>query len=102
MRALEHALKMDDGHLEALALLGYARLCSMLTRRAPATRQAAIRAFANQSARDARPDLALVTDFLIAEGRLAPTTDSGYSAPISIGVRCTQRRILWRKEVRWG
>ncbi len=68
VRALEHALKMEDGNPEALSLLGFAHALLFAEHgSAPADRQAAVQAFANPAARNLRPDLALVVDFLIAD-----------------------------------
>ena len=68
VRALEHALKMDDGNPEALSMFGYAHaLLYAENGGLPADRDAAVQAFANPAARNARPDLALVVDFLTAD-----------------------------------
>ncbi|MDP1823797.1 MAG: tetratricopeptide repeat protein [Archangium sp.] len=74
VRALEHALKMDDGNPEALSQFGYAKALLYAEHGgAPADRDAAVQAFANPAARNSRPDLALVVDFLTADeaGRAA-------------------------------
>ncbi len=68
IRALEQALKMDDGNPEALALSGYAH--AMLFAESgggAADRDAAIQAFSRPAVRNGRPDLALVVDFLTAD-----------------------------------
>lgn len=68
VRALEHALKMDDGNPEALALFGYAHAMLYAEHGGQtADRDAAMQAFANPAARNLRPDLALVVDFLTAD-----------------------------------
>ncbi len=68
VRALEHALKMDDGNPEALSLFGFAKALLYAEHGgAPADRDAAVLAFSNPAARNSRPDLALVVDFLTAD-----------------------------------
>lgn len=68
VRALEHALKMDEGNPEALSLFGYARALLYAEHgSSPADREAAVQAFTNAAARNLRPDLALVVDFLTAD-----------------------------------
>lgn len=68
VRSLEHALKMDEGNPEALSLFGFAKALLFAEHGgAPADRDAAMQAFANPTARNSRPDLALVVDFLIAD-----------------------------------
>ncbi len=68
VRALEHALKMDEGNPEALSLFGYARALLYAEHGgAPSDRDAAVLAFSNATARNTRPDLALVVDFLTAD-----------------------------------
>ncbi len=74
VRALEHALKMDDGNPEALSLFGYAHAMLYAEHGGQTIdRDAAMQAFANPTARNSRPDLALVVDFLTADeaGRAA-------------------------------
>ncbi len=74
IRSLEHALKMDDGNAEALSLFGFAHALLYAEHGGlPADRDAAVQAFANPAARNARPDLALVVDFFTADeaGRAA-------------------------------
>ncbi len=68
VRALEHALKMDDGNPGALSLFGFAKALLYAEHGgAPADRDAAVLAFSNPTARNSRPDLALVVDFLTAD-----------------------------------
>lgn len=68
VRALEHALKMDEGNPEALSLFGYAHAMLYAEHGGQtADRDAAMQAFANPTARNSRPDLALVVDFLTAD-----------------------------------
>lgn len=74
VKALEQAIRMDDSNTEAQALYGYARAMSFAEHGGtPEDRDAAIAAFAQPSVRTARPDLALVVDFLTADdaGRAA-------------------------------
>lgn len=69
IKALEQALSMDDDSTEAQALFGYARAMVFAEHGGtPADRDAAIAAFARPAVRNARPDLALVVDFLTADG----------------------------------
>ncbi|MFT3709830.1 MAG: tetratricopeptide repeat protein [Archangium sp.] len=68
LKALEHALKMDDTNVEAQALFGYAHAVLFAEYGgAQADRDAAIASFANPAVRNGRPDLALVVDFLTAD-----------------------------------
>ncbi|MDP2272722.1 MAG: tetratricopeptide repeat protein [Archangium sp.] len=68
VRALEHALKMDEGNPEALSLFGFAKALLYAEHGGvPADRDAAVLAFSNPAARNSRPDLALVVDFLTAD-----------------------------------
>lgn len=74
LKSLEHALKMDDGNPEALALFGYAHAMLFAEHGGQAAdRTAAIEAFSQPTVRNGRPDLALVVDFLTADegGRAA-------------------------------
>ena len=74
VKALEQAIKMDDSNTEAAALNGYARAMLFAENGGTAAdRDAAIAAFAQPSVRNARPDLALVVDYLTAD-------DAGRSA----------------------
>lgn len=68
LKALEGALKMDDGNAEALALSGYAHAVLFAEHGGNAAdRTAAVDAFAIPAVRNGRPDLALVVDFLTAD-----------------------------------
>ncbi|MFO0594040.1 MAG: tetratricopeptide repeat protein [Myxococcaceae bacterium] len=68
IQALEHALKMDEGNPEALALFGYAHAMLFAEQGGTsADRDAAIQSFSNPQVRNGRPDLALVVDFLTAD-----------------------------------
>ncbi|MGV3625062.1 MAG: tetratricopeptide repeat protein [Archangium sp.] len=68
VKALEQAVKMDDSNTEAAALNGYARAMLFAENGGTAAdRDAAIAAFAQPTVRNARPDLALVVDFLTAD-----------------------------------
>ncbi|MBL8912746.1 MAG: tetratricopeptide repeat protein, partial [Archangium sp.] len=68
LKALEHALKMDDTNVEAQALFGYAHAVLFAEHGGnTADRDAAIASFANPAVRNGRPDLALVVDFLTAD-----------------------------------
>ncbi len=74
VKALEHAIKMDDSNTEAQALYGFARALLFAEHGgAAADRDAAVAAFAQPAVRNARPDLALVVDFFVADdaGRAA-------------------------------
>ncbi len=69
IKSLEQALSMDDDSTEAQALYGYAKaLVFAENGGTPADRDAAIAAFAKPAVRNARPDLALVVDYLTADG----------------------------------
>lgn len=68
LKALEHALKMDDTNVEAQAMFGYAHAVLFAEHGGnTADRDAAIASFANPAVRNGRPDLALVVDFLTAD-----------------------------------
>ncbi len=68
IKALEQALKMDVGNAEALALKGYAHAMLFAEHGAgPAEREAALEAFSGAKVREARPELALIVDYLTAD-----------------------------------
>ncbi len=71
IRSLEQALKMDKGNAEASALAGYAHAMLFAEHGGTsADREAAMAAFGSSAVREARPDLALVVDFCVADPEL--------------------------------
>lgn len=68
VKALEQAIKMDDSNTEAAALNGFAHALLFAENGGTAAdRDAAIASFAQPAVRNARPDLALVVDYLTAD-----------------------------------
>lgn len=68
IKSLEQALKMDEGNTEALALKGLAHAMLFAEHGGgQAERDAAVAAFSGAKVREARPELALIVDYLTAD-----------------------------------